>query len=119
MSLRLAIHLATQSRFKYRLGAVVVKSGRVLSTGVNEIRFTHFNFPKKHEISLHAEQAAILKLLRTRRMIDLCGATLYVSRIDSKGNPRLAKPCPICLELIHTVGIKRTVYTTSDGIGKI
>ena len=117
MSARLASKLASTSSFKYRLGAVIVKNGRVLSTGVNELRYTSAHIPKKHITSLHAEQAAIVRLLR--HLDKLAGATLYVSRVDREGRSRMARPCKMCQDLITAVGIKKVFFTTENGVEQL
>lgn len=109
--IRWAETAAKQSKFKFRVGAVVVKSGRILSVGCNSLRYTHHRFPKKHEQSLHAEQSAILKLLTARRFSDLAGATIYVARLNSQDRPALAKPCKFCMALINAVGIRKVFYS--------
>ena len=118
--LRLASKKARDSEFeRAKMGAVIAKNGRVLSVGNNSVRY--YRDPKGLKVSrvwdnsLHAEQAAILKLLNSRRQDELVGATIFVSRVRKTGLPGLAKPCKICSELIEAVGIKKVVYTTNDG----
>ena len=65
--------------------------------------------------SIHAEQAAILKLLKDRKLHDLVNASIYVCRIGRAGDVHLARPCPCCSSLIRAVGIRRVVYTNQDG----
>lgn len=96
---------------QHRLGAVVVKGGRVLSTGYNEVRYTK----ELGNPTLHAEQAAILKLLKQRRLTDLVGATLYVTRFTRGGRIGCSRPCGDCEALIRSVGIKEIFYTTDVG----
>lgn len=112
MSFRMAGKAACLSPFKqHRVGAVVVKGGRVLSTGYNEIRWTQ-RFQKEN---VHAEEAAIVKLLTAGRPSSLVGADIYVSRFTRGGSIGLAKPCLNCQHLIRSVGIRRAYYTCSDG----
>lgn len=109
---RMAEKTAKNSTFEqHRLGAVVVKSGRILSTGYNEIRYTR----ELGNPTLHAEQAAILKLLKQRRLSDLIGATLYVTRFTRGGRIGISMPCDDCAALIRSVGIKEVHYTTDEG----
>ncbi len=109
--IRLANKEATKSRFYFRLGAVIVKGNRVLSTGHNRIGYCELN---DFKCSKHAEMDAILKLLRkTKGLSSLSGSTIYDSRINHKGETLLAKPCKKCFALIQSVGIKRVIYTTN------
>lgn len=98
------------------MGAVIANKGRVLSTGINEVRYyKSCPTPRKWEDSLHAEQSAILKLLNSNRQHELIGSTLFICRINRSSKPMLAKPCKYCEDLIKAVGIKRVVYTTDTG----
>lgn len=108
---KFARKLAAQSEFsRARIGAVITKGGRVLSTGINERKYTKRN--GRSWPSIHAEEAAILKILKEPNgQRKLIGATIYVSRIKKDGTPGLAKPCKDCQALINAVGIKRVFYT--------
>lgn len=112
MSFRVAEKAALKSPFaQHRVGAVVVRGGRVLSTGFNSLRYTK---ELKNE-SVHAEEAAILKLLKAKRLHDLSGAEIYVTRFTRGGAVGIAKPCPRCSSLIKAVGIRRIHYTSDTG----
>lgn len=116
MSLRIARKQALKSTFKqHRLGAVVVKNGRILSTGYNELRYS--KTIGKH--TLHAEASAIKKLLERGDFKGLAGSTLYVTRFTPSGATGLAHPCPACMALIKSVGVSTVVYSTMDGFGVI
>lgn len=61
---------------------------------------------KNYKIYLHAE---ILAIIRARgKEIN----KIKIERYDSNGNPRLAKPCPICELAIQEAKIKFVEYTT-------
>jgi len=112
--LKLAAKQAKKSSFKYRLGAVIVKGGRILSTGYNVVGKSTALFKHRWN-SIHAEQSAILRLLKQPRGLEhLRGATLYVTRILSNGCFSLAKPCPVCMGTIRAVGISKVVYSISN-----
>jgi len=112
MSFRVASKVAMKSpHHQHKLGAVIVKSGRVLSTGFNRLRPNSFLGVD----TLHAEEAAILKLLQKQRLHDLSGAEIYVTRFTRGGAVGIAKPCHRCEDLIRSVGIKRIFYTDYSG----
>ena len=90
--------MASYGRVPHSLGAVIVRGGTVLAVGAN-------NYDK----GLHAEVASILKCKSNLR-----GADIYVARYLRSKVCGLAKPCPVCENLIRKVGIKRVFYTTSD-----
>lgn len=112
MSIRMAAKVAKQSTFKrHRLGAVVVKGHRILSTGYNEVRYSKLT--GKH--TLHAEASAIIKLLKSGHQNDLVGSTMYVTRFTRGGRIGMAKPCDNCSDLLRSVGISNVIYTDDTG----
>ena len=105
--LRLAAKVAAVSdHHRFRLGAVVVKSGRVLSHGVNVAKKGPETPP--HRESVHAEVNAM------RGVSNLDGATIYVARLDSFDGLALAKPCEYCISHMKENGIARVVFSVSE-----
>jgi dCMP deaminase len=107
--LNLASKIAESSTMKKKHGAVVVRSGRVLAVGVNRFR----NHPSqiethriKEDCSIHAEVDALNRC-------DPRGATLYVARINNRGEHRMSRPCPLCARVIKEAGIKKIVWSNS------
>ena len=112
MSFRIAFKEALKSEFKqHRVGAVIVKGNRILSTGFNKYGYDSVT----RRPTMHAEAAAILKLLKRRKLSDLAGSEIYITRYTRGGRVGLARPCPDCSELIHSCGIHKVHYTTDDG----
>ena len=90
------LHYASQSECHQRHGAIVVKSGRVISTSCNKnnnnpAHFCDdlFNEHRKY-ISTHAEVAALKGVSPDQAK----GAVVYVGRLLRSGEPGLSKPCP-------------------------
>lgn len=111
MSIKAAKKEAHKSPFKqHKLGAVIVKHGRILSTGFNEMRWNK----KLRKNNIHAEEAAIVKLLTEKRQHDLVGADIYVTRFTKGGRVGMARPCWNCARLIATCGLRRVYYTTDE-----
>lgn len=98
-----------------KIGAVIVKDRRILTTGYNgapsgidscvdkeECLRRKLNIPSgtRHELcyAIHAEQNAIIQ--GARLGVCLKGATLYCTH----------QPCVICAKMIVNVGIERVVY---------
>lgn len=89
------------------------KRGKVLSIGKNSYIKTHplmvlhaNKVGRPEKIYLHAEVHAIIKckdLTKAYKMV--------VIRLDKKGNPMNAKPCPVCQSAIEAAGIKRIEHT--------
>jgi len=116
--IRIAKRVADKSTFgRARLGAVITKNGRVLSTGFNKIGFTkHLKHKNAYSCTIHAEEAAIIALLGRGRQDILVGSTMYLSRVLRDGTSGMAKPCKNCQDLIRAVGMKRVMYTTDAGV---
>lgn len=96
---------------QWRVGAVLVRSGNVLATGVNRYR----NDPSQVEyghVSYHAEEVAL------RRVSDPEGATIYVARLTRSGKIGAARPCPRCQALLLEHGVHTAVWTEPHGWGK-
>lgn len=101
--------IALTSEYRFRMAALLVKSGRVLGGDTNVARITPNTPPNR--VSTHAEIRVIKNTKNTK------GATLYVARLKSKDEHGLAKPCIWCLEHIMDAQIARVVFTTNDSNG--
>lgn len=108
---RAAIEARKSVHHQHRMGAVVVKGHRILSTGFNELRPSGL----LRTNSLHAEASAILKLLKEKHLEDLAGSEIYVTRHTKGGYVGLARPCFTCMSLIRSVGIRHIHYSNDDG----
>lgn len=110
--LRLAILQAEQApHAQWRVGAVLVRGGSVLSSGFNRYR----NDPSVVElggVSYHAEEATL------RRAGSPEGATMYVARVKRDGDLGLAKPCNKCQQFLLDAGVHTVVWSAADGIVK-
>ena len=113
--INIAFELAKASKcVSKQVGAVIVKDGRILSTGYNGTpagftnccdhwngKYTaeHHEWSKTYEI--HAEMNAII--WAAREGISIEGATIYVT----------LEPCSECSKNVIASGIKRIVYAKS------
>ncbi|WP_281252352.1 nucleoside deaminase [Granulicella rosea] len=82
-----AIDLATENVLSGRggpFGAVVVKDGKVVATGINLVTATN-------DPTAHAEVTAIRNACKALGSFQLTGCTIYSS----------CEPCPMCLTAIH------------------
>lgn len=109
--LDIAANLAMSSSVnKYKHGAVIVRGGRIISTGINKFK-NHpmvFNDVKliKQSAHVHAEIDAM------RKIGDLRGAKIYIARINKNGVRGLSRPCDACYQEITNAGIHKIVYTS-------
>jgi len=97
-----------------KVGAVIVKDKRILSTGYNGVPtgITHctpetclrniYNVPsgERHELcrGLHAEQNAIIQA--AFHGVSIAGAIIYVTH----------QPCSICTKMLINAGIKKFIF---------
>lgn len=99
---------------KQTLSAVIYdKRGRVISIGQNSYVKTH-PLQAKHaaEVGLPDKQYLHAEIHAIVRCKDLTKAhKIFVSRWDKKGNPMLAKPCPVCVSAIEAAGIQLIEHT--------
>lgn len=111
--IRAAIKTAkeTDGLRNFKLGAVLFDKGVIINAKGNT-RKTHpglryyTNWP-----ILHAESRCILS-----HGLDNCnGLELLVVRINKAGLLTMAKPCPVCQELVSDVKIKRVWYSDWEG----
>lgn len=74
-------------------GAVIVRDGEVISTGVNRV-------VPDCDPTAHAEVSAIREACRKLGTFDLDGCTVYSS----------CEPCPMCLSALYWAGVSRICY---------
>ncbi len=81
-------------------GALVVKDGEVIATGVNEIGATG-------DPTAHAELSAIRQAAQVLGAPRLDGCVVYAS----------GQPCPMCLSAMYLTGVSavRFAYSNADG----
>ena len=108
-----AIKVAKSSNYyPYKIGVVIFKADRIISTGKNNIRSCR-KLKDKYKVwknSLHAEQDAIINAKR-----DLKNHSMLIVRINSNNTLFMAKPCDMCMGYIKFVGIKNIYYSDRQG----
>lgn len=111
----------TSSYKRIKVGAIVVLKKQIISVGVNSYK-THplqkyYNkyrdIPDDSNHTLHAEMEAILRVPKDLGLED---AILYSYR-EHPLTHQLAnsRPCPSCMALIKSKGVRKLCYTTEDG----
>ena len=101
---------------RYKIGAVLVKGGRVISLGVNKIgSHKRFITPHRNNYSHHAEVDAILNISKESSR----GATLVVAGQTASGSLINVKPCYTCSKLLNLAMVKRIVYLDKDQVKEI
>jgi tRNA(Arg) A34 adenosine deaminase TadA len=115
--LQLAIHTAKSSPSKKKIGAVLLRKNKVITTATNLEKKTHplqatlaEKVGMKEKIYLHAEINALIK---SREDAD----TIVVARIGGHSHNELrnSKPCPICQMALEMNSVRKIIYSTDDG----
>lgn len=98
----------------YKMGAVLFKGPRILSSGHNEIRGNGKIHPKYKyfDNTIHAEQAAILSLKDWSKAKN---ADILIIRINKSGKFSLAYPCPMCQSFLKFLGINKVYFSDRNG----
>lgn len=93
--MRIAAQLAEENvdRGGGPFGAVIVKDGKVVATGVNTVTLTN-------DPTAHAEVNAIRKACEEGQTFSLKGCVIYSS----------CEPCPMCLSALYWAGVSRIYY---------
>lgn len=113
-----AIEEAYKSPVLMRHGCVAVKNGKILARGFNHYRtFSKDNFIT-NTCTCHAECDVIRKLHNANPNIDYKKVTLYIVRINRKGDLKSSAPCIDCYNMLTKCGVKRIVYSSDNGIQK-
>ena len=91
-----AIELAYENTKKKKgkpFGALIVKDGKIIAKGVNDVLETH-------DPTAHAELQAIREACRILGTSNLSDCELYAS----------GEPCPMCLSAIYWASLKNVYY---------
>lgn len=101
--LRQAIELAEANvaRGARPYGAVLVKDGQVIATGVNDVI-------NSHDPTRHAELDAIRAASQILKTPQLDGCEIYAS----------GQPCPMCLSAMYLTGIRTAYFAYSNADGE-
>lgn len=111
--IKMARHEARHSRSEWKIGAVVVKGGKVIGRGYNRFSAQSNKVELKLGIvlySLHAEMSAIMSSDTA-----LQGAKIFVSGYKGKNGHRIyCRPCRHCMRMIQLCGIREVYYSTKS-----
>lgn len=101
--MRKAIELSIQNVDNHGgpFGAVIVKDGQIIATGVNRVTATN-------DPTAHAEIMAIRAATQKLQNYNLNGCTIYTS----------CEPCPMCLSAIYWARIDKIFYGNTKNDAK-
>lgn len=100
--------LALTSPNRFKMAAMVVKSGRVLGGDVNLNKISPFTPPNR--FSTHAE----IRAMKVARRSHPTGSTIFIARLDANENHALARPCAWCIEHMQSMRINKVVFTVNE-----
>lgn len=109
---------------RVNIGAVVVNKHKVVGSGYNsntktvpvQAKLDKEEFKCECCGKIHAETMALLPFLKSNE--DMSRATVYIYRQKKDGSYGMSRPCVRCMKIIKSLGIKKIVYTTDDGIAR-
>lgn len=109
--LNTALRVARKSEFwPYKMGCIVVKSGRIVGSGVNKHSIAETKDPRYNlGRGIHAELAAVLSACKS-----LDGADAYIAGWTRGNNILCSKPCDLCEQLLKESGIRNVYYYNRD-----
>lgn len=106
--LRRTLDLASVSDCKQRHGAILSRSGRILSIGVNVRRNDPRPWMPYDALSDHAEYSCLSGIPKPWAS----RGTLFVARLTPAGKIGYSEPCDKCKHYIETwTGIKLVIHT--------
>jgi tRNA(Arg) A34 adenosine deaminase TadA len=89
----------------YMHAAVIHKRGRFLVGASNIVHKTHPNGSGRF-CTAHAEVRAIIKAKRLLKTDNLKKYSIYVLRVNPRGDIKLSKPCPDCMAFLLKHNLK-------------
>lgn len=101
---------------RFRHFSFLLAGNKVLSHGWNDAHKTHplALWCGHRHASIHSELACILRY-RGRYHDGVTGLVMVNVRLSARGDTRLARPCPACLVLLGTLGIREVHYSCDKG----
>ena len=106
----IAREVSLSSKMAKRMGACLVKGGKIISSGFNERKYS--KLARFHDSKTrHAEISALLGVPKDKSR----GADVYVYREWKNGRIADSKPCPPCLVQLRLAGVDRVYHSILDG----
>ena len=110
-------------RFSPMIGACAVYKGTIVATASNsnktsplQAKYNIYRFIANTPDKCHCETALIQKLRwKFGDSLDWTKVHIYLYREYKNGQLAPSRPCPSCMMLLKTLGIKKIYYTTEEG----
>lgn len=106
----IARKIALKSDYKYKLGAILMKGGKIINAKCNSAK-THKWATRLYKYgSRHAELNTLINL----NYEQTCNSIMYVVRTNKTNHFALSRPCSMCLNASKKMGIKKIYYTINN-----
>jgi len=106
-------HVALKSSMKVRVGALLIKNGKVIGVGYNTLKRDFYRKGqggyRSGKFSIHAEQACINSCNRK----DLKGSTLILIKINKCGEIKEGGCCAMCSSILRKYKIVKVIIVDS------
>ena len=110
--LNAALKLSNESTFPiYRMGCIIVRSGAVISLGINRKSPGILKNPNYKDEGIHCELDSIISVDPKKFKGSIC----YVAGQSKCGNLIKSAPCKICEPVLRSLGVKRCYYFEKSG----
>jgi tRNA(Arg) A34 adenosine deaminase TadA len=120
--INIAAEEAHKSKILQKHGCVIVASGKLISKGFNSYRNKSKDGFLNNFCTSHAEISAIRNFykykkynIKNNRNKNIKNCTIYIVRINNNGKLCSSAPCINCFNIISKMGIKKIVYSDSNG----
>jgi tRNA(Arg) A34 adenosine deaminase TadA len=113
-----AYALTFKSEHKIPVAAILSRGNSIIGQSTNVIKthplqknqYMREDYSKSHALSTHAEVMLLGNLKYSKKH------TLYICRRRKDGFLGMAKPCPVCMDVVEKSGVGKVVYSISGNI---
>jgi tRNA(Arg) A34 adenosine deaminase TadA len=112
--MRLAAKIAESSTSRFRVGAVLVRGGSVISVAPNDMSTKskassdYFGVPR----CKHAEMRILRRFVPS---MSLAGCKMYICRVNNDGRWMSSMPCRMCQIELYKRGVSKVYYIDTEG----
>ncbi len=99
--------------------SLIILRNKVICAGWNSLRTHPFAYYSKYKYSyIHSELSALTKFNHRENNIEKC-TMINIRLARANDGLLIAKPCPSCLDLVASFGIKTIFYSVPGGFKKL
>lgn len=102
--------IALKSNYKYKLGAILIKGGKIINAKYNSSKTHKWATHLYKYGSRHAELSTLINL----NYDQTCNSIIFVARTTKTKHFALSRPCSMCINAAKKMGVKKIYYTIND-----